>query len=178
MTPRCGYYIEDGKVKEKTVEISWNMGFTKEAKYTYIYELHQKLHETLTGKIVEVTSAAPQDYGRALSPIFLKYNDHESLEDYWQHCVYDGEYHYYGMHLPVSMKREAFIHAYCICAEYQLSVLRLISVFTDVFHNPKKKVVTQAEACAVLKLMDQRGELDCLRSVEAFLDWYEEHGRR
>lgn len=175
MTPRCGYYIEDDRVKEMTVQIAWDKGFGRDAKYLYIADLHRALSEQLNGNMLEVTTASPFTFGRALSPFYLKYDETTSLEDYWGNM---GKIEYYGYTLPQGLRKEAFIHCYCIAALLEIDTIRKVDVFTDIFHNPDKKLVTQAEACAVLKLMDKRNELECLHSIASFLTWMKEHGRR
>lgn len=51
-------------------------------------------------------------------------------------------------------------------------------MFTDVFYNPEKGIITQAEACAILKCMYERNELDILDGDLEFVTWYREHGWR
>lgn len=173
MVTRCGYYVENGKVKSEIVEIEWNLGFDKVAKQEYVKSLHEELHKLLPDKrIIEVTTAA-EPPGKWLSPIYIKFLGGESLEDVWQklnkahtdYLVYDN----YVWKKPFNWK--AFVHYYSLYGDVKLSTIRRYDVFTDVFHNPTKQQSTQALGCAVMRLMYELGHLDVRNSLKEFCEW-------
>lgn len=174
MVPRCGYYLHDGKVAREVVQIDWSLGFDREAKNIYVAELHRELSKVFPHMYIEeVTTASLTMYGRALSPINIKFNSGESLEDVWKEVSHkDGFILYDQFRWPQSARRMAFVHYYCRYAQSVLPLLRLIDVFTDVFYNPTKDSGTQAEPCAILKLLDQQDNLAIIDNLHEFVQWY------
>ena len=177
VTPRCGFYVEDGRVKWKTVYITWDAGFDKEAKHYYIQQLHDKLSDFKDVPMLEVTSAAPTALGRSFSPYYARI-ENMSMEDYWHKCKLPNDIVYKYFDWPISMKFHAFTHFYCYYMRDRAKELSKYGMFTDVFYNPEKEIITQAEACAILKCMYERNELDILDGDLEFVTWYREHGWR
>lgn len=177
MVPRCGYYTTDNAIERYVTSIEWNLGFDIKAKHAYVTELHSKLKERFpTECIIEVTSACADEFGRALSPIFVTFDNSESLEDAWSRLKKNKEYiGYSNFRWPNPAPHVTFVHYYCYYAQHMLPLIRLIDVFTDVFYNPSKDGSTQAEACAVLKLLDKQGKLSLLNNMKDFIEWYEEY---
>lgn len=177
MVPRCGYYVQDNAVHRITCNIDWNLGFTKEAKHIYIRRLEEEIHKRMPGtQVLEVTSASEHEYGKALSPIFIKFDNGESMEDAWGRLKANGVHvNYDGYQWPLPAPSVAFVHYYCYYAEHMIPIIRLVDVFTDVFYNPSKEGGTQAEACAILKLLDQQGNLGKIERLKDFLEWYDEY---
>lgn len=174
MVPRCGYYLRDGKVAREVVQIDWSLGFDREAKNIYVTELHQELSKMFPRMYIEeVTTASLTEYGRALSPINIKFIGGESLEDVWGEISHkDGFILYDQFRWPQSVRHLAFAHYYCRYAQSVLPLIRLIDVFTDVFYNPTKEGGTQAEPCAILKLLDQQDNLAIIDNLHEFVQWY------
>lgn len=173
MVLRRGYYVLNNYMTYTDVQIAWDLGFTREAKLIYV----QRLHDALTGKLgkrlyLEVTSASNMEIGRQLSPLFAHFQSGLNFEDAFSKIRYDDVYHFEHFTYPLYMKHEAFLHFYCYYGRYLLPAVRLFEVFTDVFYNPSKEGWTQAEACALLKLLDMQGNLDVLEDLPKFLGWY------
>lgn len=144
MVDRSGFYIDGDKLCRIDVKIDWNLGFDKLAK------LITALRKVCPGMdIAEVTSASTNEYTRMLSPIFIEYKGGKSVEDYYQSINKD----YMALH-----KSFVFPHFYCANAVHMLPLIRLF----DVFNNPTKPGGTQAEACAILKLLDKENNLNIL----------------
>ena len=177
MTPRCGFYIDNGRVKWKTVYISWDTGFNKEAKRYYIEQLHEKLSEFKDVPMLEVTTAAPTALGRSFSPYNICIGG-MSMEDFWHECEKPDGIKYASFNWPTDMKFYAFMHMYCYYMRDRAKELSKYEMFTDIFHNATRGVITQAEACAILKYMYERNELDLLDGDIEFVTWYREHGWR
>lgn len=175
MVPRCGYYVEDDQVRRITKKIEWDLGFTKDAKHIYIQRLENAIHEDFPkANVLEVTSASMHAYGRALSPIFIEFDNGESMEDAWTRLKQNGErVNYDGCVWPLPAPPVAFVHYYCKYARHMIPLIRLVDVFTDVFYNPTKPGGTQAEACAVLKLLDEQDAMKKIDSLKEFLEWYD-----
>lgn len=177
MVPRCGYYIDEGKVKQLVVDIEWNLGFDKVAKQQYVKDLHEEVVKLFADKKpLEVTTAA-EPPGKWLSPIYIKFDGGKSMEDIWAEytklypeiLVYDQ----FVWRKPLDAR--AFTHYYCYYADVRLSTIRKYDVFTDVFYNPTKPGGTQALGCACLKLMDLQKSLDVRNSIKTFCEWYESY---
>lgn len=177
MVPRCGYYLRDDKVARKVVYIDWSLGFDRDAKNVYVAELHQELSRVLPHKYIEeVTTASLTEYGKALSPINITFSGGESLEDVWKEISHKDDFIFYDkFRWPQSVRRLAFVHYYCRYAQNVLPLIRLIDVFTDVFYNPTKDGGTQAEPCAILKLLDQQNNLAIIDNLHEFVQWYEKY---
>lgn len=173
MVKRCGFYVAEGKVNRADVEIAWDLGWTKDAKHFYVKRLHDALYEIFPGQqIIEVTSAS-QSYGKALSPLFVRMRNGVILEDYIQTIIQDSSQviEYDNFIWPKSARNFAFMHLYCLHAQYLINRIRATDVFTDVFYNPEKTSGTQALVCAMMKLMDVNKEFCVLGSVVDFVNW-------
>lgn len=167
MVARSGFYIEDGNIRRCDVDIEWNLGFDRRAKEAYVAELIVELGKKLPGlAVAEVTSASPNEYTRMLSPIFIEYKNGKSMED----TYHDINKHYMAHRLGISVEL-LFLHFYCSNATHMLPMIRLFDVFADVFYNPTKPGGTQAEACAVLKLLDAENKLTILSDPPLFERW-------
>lgn len=167
MVDRSGFYINGDKICRADVKIDWNLGFDKLAKEAYVAELITALSKVCLGMdIAEVTSASPNEYTRMLSPIFIEYRGGTSMEDYYQFINKD----YMALRLGID-KSFVFPHFYCSNAVHMLPLIRLFDVFTDVFYNPTKPGGTQAEACAILKLLDKENNLTILSNPPLFQKW-------
>lgn len=176
MVPRTAYYINDGKVDRHVEYIEWNLGFTREAKNYYVLNLLLKVSERFPGKhIAEVTSASVEWYSRALSPIYVKGVGYKSAEDEWKAISRGDVIEFDGIKYIRELYHPAYIHFYCRRAKDLLPTISKIDMFTDVFYNPDKLGLTQAEACACLKLMNNQGNLDVLDTLVKFLKWYGEN---
>lgn len=177
MVTRSGWCVKDNHVQRIDVKIAWDLGFTRDAKHAYVGRLYRELKNKLgedCGIIEEVTSACPDEYGKQLSPLFIKLPDGRVLEDLWQeYAKHKDSFWFY----PKNLKHVGEMHMYCYHAQPLLPLIRVISVFTDVFYNPEKFGSTQAEGCAVLKLLDQQNKLALLYSANEFMGWYFKYGR-
>lgn len=175
MVPRCGFYICDNKIKRLVVKIDWNLGFDKSAKHVYVANLYKEFMDKL-GDVVplDVTTASIQEAGRMLSPFNIYVGD-KSLEDMWAEAKQGAVVRYGRYEWPIELKREAFAHFYCTYAKDCIPAIKVADVFTDVFYNPTKDGMTQAEPCAMLKMMEQQGELGVLDSVRGYLEWFKTH---
>lgn len=155
MADRSGFYINGDKICRVDVKIDWNLGFDKLAKEAYVAELITELSKVCPGMdIAEVTSASPNEHTRMLSPIFIEYRGGTSMEDY------------IALRLGID-KSFVFPHFYCSNAVHMLPLIRLF----DVFYNPTKPGGTQAEACAILKLLDKENNLNILSNPPLFQKW-------
>lgn len=105
--------------------------------------------------VAEVTSASTSEYTRMLSPIFIEYKGGKSINK-----------DYMALRLGVD-KSFVFPHFYCANAVHMLPLIRLL----DVFYNPTKPGGTQAEACAILKLLDKENNLNILSNPPLFQKW-------
>lgn len=75
MVTRSGWCVKDNHVQRIDVKIAWDLGFTRDAKHAYVGRLYRELKNKLgedCGIIEEVTSACPDEYGKQLSPLFIK----------------------------------------------------------------------------------------------------------
>lgn len=151
MVARSGFYIDGDKLCRVDVKIDWNLGFDKLAKEAYVAELITALSKVCPGM---------------LSPIFIEYKGGKSMEDYYQSINKD----YMALRLGVD-KSFVFPHFYCANAVHMLPLIRLFDIFTDVFYNPTKPGGTQAEACAILKLLDKENNLNILSNPPLFQKW-------
>ena len=177
MVPRCGYYVDDGKVKRVIVKIDWNLGFDKVSKQAYVKDLHEKIIQTIPGKWpLEVTTAA-EPPGKWLSPIYIKFSSGKSMEDIWREYtqLYDEYLVYDNFIWKKPLNWKAFTHYYCVYADVRLATIRKFDIFTDVFYNPEKTGGTQALDCACLKLMDMQNNLKVRETLKSFCDWCEEY---
>jgi hypothetical protein len=165
MATRCFYYIDDNSIVEQWINISWNKGFTKDAKHSYIHEAEEIALDSYGRIIVDVTTASPLWQSRSLSPYFVKYSDNVSVEDAWPLIKQQlkgfipGAFDYIYLH---SLQEGDF--------EY----VKSCDGFIDIFHNPEKKTNTQAKALAVLQLLNKQNKIEILCDSEKFLDWYSE----
>lgn len=177
MVARSGFYTTADGIHRYDVHIEWDMGFSRDAKIIYVGRLHKLLSERLPGRTIEeVTTASPNEIAKLLSPIYVTFDDGESLEDVWHKLKeVDGKSVQYAMFKwPIGVPW-AFLHYYCYYAKHMLPIIDKIDVFTDVFYNPEKGGSTQAEACAVLQLLYRRNKLGILNNMCEFVSWCEEN---
>lgn len=172
-----GIIYEKIKLYAKLCTLIGRLGFDRDAKNVYVTELHQELSRVLPHKYIEeVTTASLTEYGKALSPINITFSGGESLEDVWKEISHKDDFIFYDkFRWPQSVRRLAFVHYYCRYAQNVLPLIRLIDVFTDVFYNPTKDGGTQAEPCAILKLLDQQNNLAIIDNLHEFVQWYEKY---
>lgn len=181
MVDRAGYFVDGDTVTRSLVKIGWSLGWDREAKIIYTAELHKALSTSIrdAGKMLEVTTACVSDYGKACSPFYIETPHDMMMEDFFPSCDEGELIKYDGFVWPSQMREMAFTHMYCKYGQHLLPILREFDVFTDIFYNPTKDgALTQALPCAMLKLMDQRGELDCVNSTAKFIYWCRDHIRR
>lgn len=166
MVKRCGFLTMGANVVYKPVSIEWDLGFTREAKIEYIKRLHDELHEIYPNKrIAEVTSASNVYETRMLSPFYVKAGN-TTLEYLWQE---------YGSEYSKDEVKAVFTHLYYMCIKDNLRVIHNYDIFTDVFHKVDGDGFTQAESCAVIKLLTETGQEHILKSADSLRSWLEKN---
>ena len=93
----------------------------------------------------------------------MKYTDGVTVEDAWPVIKQQ-----LGSYVPGAFD---YIYLHSL-QEGDFEYIKSCDGFIDIFHNPEKKVNTQAKALAILQLLNKQGKLEILGSAEKFLDWY------
>lgn len=173
MVTRYGVYVDGDMICRAYVDIEWNKGFDKDAKRDYVKQLHQGLRESFGEARIEEVTTASDTIGRRLSPYYIG-----DMENDW-HAAKQGDWiKFDNQTWPVSMRRIAYAQMYCMRAKSLINIIRDVDVFTDIFCNPLKDGLTQAEPCAILKLLDVQGNMDIIADQFKFTAWYSKHVRR
>lgn len=170
MAKRCGFYVRNGVIVRRDVDIAWNLGFEISSKRRYIAKLHEALGDDVT-PIAEVTTASGIEETRKLSPMILEaYGKRLTVEDYWQDVVKPG------------LDKNTFVNGlldfiYLVSLKPDnIAVALKYNCYTDVFHNPDKVVSgnTQAKSLALLRLMYETDNLSYINvnGVNEFLSYY------
>lgn len=163
MAARCFYFVEDNKIIEQWVDISWNEGFTKEAKQSYIRQAEELALDKYQIVIQDVTTASPNERARMLSPYFVKCSPTETVEEAWPKFKKAA-----GRFVPGLFD---FVYLSCILRDEYEYILS-IDGFIDIFHNPEKKMNTQAKSLCVLQLLLKNNKTELFNDIDSFVTWY------
>ena len=163
MTKRCGYYIKDGKLCRRDVEIAWDLGFDRAAKHEYIHRIITELGEDLE-PAVDVTTASYIKEAKMLSPFYTKcgQNSFEYTWDILKETMGDMA------NIPGVFE---FMYLNSLRDDQVVFALSQ-KCFIDVFHNPGKAVHTQAKALAILQLLVEHHKLYLLKDMQEFVIWF------
>lgn len=164
MTTRSIWLVSSSnKLLRADTEIAWDLGFTQPAKREYIKRIASAFEPV---KVIDVTSASAQPINRNLSPIFVKVDEVESVEDAWgRFKVTHPEYRQPGVF--------DFLYLNYLSKE-QIAYVLQQEAFSDVFFNPTKASNTQAKSLACLQLLVKQGKPELLRSFTGFVKWYQQ----
>ena len=156
MVNRCVYGFEGESIVQYVVNISWELGFTKEAKREYV----KRIISQLPVKAVDVTTASPDPKYRALSPYYIVANG-VILEDFF-HTIDTGDNKWVY----------PFIYFNWL-SDYLKESIESADYFLDVFHNPDNKGnVTQAYWCSLYKALVHMNKKEMLEDADKFAEWY------
>lgn len=148
MAERCGFFIEDYKIRKKCVNIRWDLGFDRYAKLEYISRLYKEFNTKGLSNVIDVTSAnQTAQRGDRLSPLNIYMDNGYSIEDYYKDSRVDSSNYISRMlYFDWLYGSEVLKHNALV------EVIKKYDVFTDVFHRPNESHCTQAFACAIIKL--------------------------
>lgn len=168
MVERCGFFIENDKIRKRVVNIRWDMGFNTWAKLEYIERLYKALVETGLSNILDITSAnKTETKGNRLSPLNIYMLNGDSIEDYYKATRQDS-WNYISRMLYFD-----WLYGSEVLKDVDLiDMVKKYDVFTDVFHRPNENHCTQAFACIVLKLTIKLGITEYYKDFNKFYEWH------
>lgn len=169
MAKRCAFYVKDGRVIREVYDLQWTLGFTKEAKLEYIKKSYATLSETISGKIIDVTSANKTvQYGYILSPYYMVGAEGSNLEGFYKNTVKED--------MAAEVRMLYFDWLYGVSAFSSrhecIELINEYDVFIDIFHRPDEGHCTQAKSCAILKLALETEDAKALyANAKDFYEW-------
>lgn len=160
---RCGFYTDGTSIIRKDVLIDWDLGFSSEAKASYIKELRKALGSEFYN-CVDVTSCSPIKDARNLCPYYVKTKNGDTVKDRWEWVkqAMDEDEHIPGLYEYI------YLNA---LKPWQIDYALNVDCFYDVFFNPDKLINTNARALAALQLLCSQGKYEYLEDLGKFTYW-------
>lgn len=147
MARRFAYFVKNNILCYKFVDITWDLGFNREAKHEYVRRMIDALGKDV-GRACDVTTGSPVYDTRILSPVFVKvHKSNMSVEDWVNAKIPEDTPHRFE--LPIV--HYAYITG---LTERNLTTISQYDCFFDVFTNPDKGLYnTQAYLVGMVKWM-------------------------
>lgn len=159
---RSGFYIENKELCRKDVWIEWNMDTPKEDLYIYIGRIKEALGFELN-PIVDTTAYSTNYLGKKLNPYWNKIDNEPCIkvyEDFKSKCDAEG------------LVPGVFEYLYYLALDdSSLRFIQSMKCFTNIFYNPDKSDVCEAQSCALLKLLILQNKLDYIRDIDNLIYW-------